>query len=66
MAVSIRNGLSKALRLEKRLSERQDVADELTALEDHLDKLADEAINEIYKEMNLPKIEIELSPKKNK
>lgn len=62
--ISIRNGLSKALRLEKMLSGNQTLADELTELETHLDKLADEAINEIYKEMNLPKIEIELPPKK--
>jgi hypothetical protein len=57
--LSIRNGLSRALRLEKRLGS-DDVADELTTLEEHIEKLADEAIEEIYKEMNLPKIEIEL------
>ncbi|MDZ4383312.1 MAG: hypothetical protein U0937_01575 [Thermodesulfovibrionia bacterium] len=52
--LSIRNGLSKALRLQGRTEK----ADELSKLEDELSKLAEEAILEIYEEMNIPRIKV--------
>lgn len=52
--LSIRNGLSKAQRLQG-ITEK---ADELSKLEGELSKLAEEAILEIYKEMNLPRITV--------
>lgn len=52
--LSIRNGLSKAARLQG----QPEKADELTKLERELLDLANKAILEIYKEMNLPRIEV--------
>lgn len=52
--LSIRNGLSKAQRLQG-IPEK---TDELSELEGELPKLAEEAILEIYKEMNLPRIKV--------
>lgn len=55
--LTIRNGLSKALRLEQQLPS---TATELSELEGKLSKIATEAGNEIYKEMKLSPIEVEL------
>lgn len=54
--LSIKNNLIKAIGLKRNLP---DSATELTKLEAYLDKLKDEAIDEIYKEMKLSNIQIE-------
>lgn len=59
--LSIKNNLIKAIGLKRSLP---DSATELTKLEDYLDKLKDEAIDEIYKEMELPDMQIEEAEKK--
>jgi len=69
--LSIRNGVSKALRLEKCLqrskeSEIEQLTYELAELDKFLRSKAKEAIDEIYKEMRLPRLEIEPLPKKEK
>jgi len=57
---SLRLGLFKALMLQKKSPK---TADEVTKLKEHLDKLAEEAREEIYKEMKLERIEVEYPPK---
>ena len=59
--LSIRNQLSKAVRLEKSLESDKTgkSAEEVTELETKLRKLAAEAIVEIYNDMNLPRIKLE-------
>ena len=54
--LSIRAGVSKAVRLQKQLPKR---ADEFARLEDYVNDLANEAMDEIYKEMKLSRIKIE-------
>ena len=53
--LSIRDGLYKACPLQG----QPEKANELTKLEGHLAKLTEEAIVEIYKEMNLERIKVE-------
>jgi hypothetical protein len=59
--LSIRNQLSKAVRLEKSLESdtTEKSAEKLTALETKLSKLAEEAIVEIYNDMDIPRIKLE-------
>ncbi len=69
--LSIRNGVSKALRLEKSLqrskpSEVEQLNNEILELDEFLHNKAKEAIDEIYKEMRLPRLEVEPFPKKAK
>ena len=67
--LSIRNGVSKALRLEKRLGETADdesknLQNQLEQLQKSLEDKANEAIDEIYKDMGLSRLEVEPLPKK--
>ncbi len=54
--LSIKSNLIKAIGLQRQLPQ---TADELTKLQERLRKLKDEAIDTIYKDMNLSKIKIE-------
>lgn len=61
--LSIRNHLARLTQLSKKKS---DVSDEVVKLEKRLDELIQEAIKEIYKEMNLEEIKIESVIKERK
>jgi len=60
--LSVRNGLSKA----KRLEGQPDKSEELTKLEQDLSEIAEEAILEIYKDMKLERIKIDSRLSKDK
>lgn len=54
--LTIRNNVDKAIKLQEQLPEK---ASELASLKDALREIANKAIDEIYKEMELPRIEVE-------
>lgn len=59
--LSIRNGVYKTIRLKSQLSKGdQNTADELTELEGNLSELANQAIDEIYKDMGLDRISVQI------